>query len=224
MRFAAACARDALAALALLSALAAPARAEPGPPLTFQALLARFAAMPGLEARFREERRIALLAAPLVSEGTLHFSPPGSLLRRTTSPTPQSVLIRGGQLAFSEGGRTGQLDLSANATVRPMVESFGHLLAGDEAALRRIYDVRFSLRPADGPEAWEAALTPRSPELRRLLAEVRVRGRGVALEELRVREATGDETLTTFTAVDPARRYTPAEQARLFTLPGSPAP
>jgi hypothetical protein len=227
MRFAAASARDALVALALLAllaGLATPARAEQAAPLTFQALLARFAAMPGLEARFREERRIALLAAPLVSEGTLHFAPPGSLLRRVTSPAAQSVLIRDGVLSFNDGGRAGQLDLAANPTMRPMVESFGYLLGGDEAALRRVYDVRFSLRPADGAETWEAVLTPRPQELRRLLRDVRVRGVGVAVEELLVREASGDETLTTFTAVNPARRYTPAEQARLFSLPGSSGP
>jgi hypothetical protein len=228
MRFVAAFARDAIVALAVLTSTPAPARAEAPATLTFPALLARFAAMPGLEARFREERRIALLAAPLVSEGVLLFSPPGSLLRRITTPAPQTVLIRDGQLTYSDGDRTGRLDLGANPTVRQVVESFGYLLAGDEAALRRLYDVRFALRPGAGAgpgmEAWEVALTPRPPALRRVLREVRLRGAGVALEEMRVLETTGDETWTTFTAVDAARRYSPAERARVFSLPAPPAP
>jgi hypothetical protein len=226
MLCAAAFARDALVALALFAFVAAaPAQARAEEALTFERLLTRFADMPGLEARFREERRIALLEAPLVSEGTLHFSPPGSLLRRVTSPSPQTVLIRDGRLTYSDGGQTGQLDLAANATLRHIVESFGYLLSGDGAALRRLYDVRFSARAAgSSPGGWEVVLTPRPQDLRRVLNEVRVRGDGVAVEELLVREATGDETLTTFTAVDPARRYTPAEQARLFNLPGASGP
>src|SRR5689334_3239312 len=45
-------------------------------------LLRAFSGMPGLEARFREEKRIALLARPLTSEGRLFFTHPGLLLRR----------------------------------------------------------------------------------------------------------------------------------------------
>jgi len=43
------------------------------------ALLARFAKAPGIYARFREEKHLAMLQVPLVNEGTIHFTPPGRL-------------------------------------------------------------------------------------------------------------------------------------------------
>ena len=47
-----------------------------------------------------------------------------------------------------------------------------------------------------------------------------LRGRGLNLNELDVREASGDWTRTSFTDVDLNRRYSAAEQAKFFKLPG----
>ena len=69
--------------------VAAPVASTPA----LEQLLARFAAMSGLSARFREEKRMALLAAPLVSEGTLYFAPKGRLARHITAPAPATVLL-----------------------------------------------------------------------------------------------------------------------------------
>ncbi len=194
-------------------------RAEAAGQLTLSTLLSRFAAMPGLEASFHEEKHITLLEVPLVSEGTIHFAPPSKLLRQITAPAKATVLVSDGQLRFSDGNRSDQVDLDQNPTVRHLVESFIYLLAGDEAALQRIYTTSLTSRPEDGPEAWELVLTPRPAEMQRLLIEVRLRGAGVVLREMRVREASGDQTVTTFSNVDPARRYSAAEQAQLFRLP-----
>jgi len=216
MSCSAACARSLLFAASVAALWPATVRAEAvGSAMTFSELLRRFAAMPGLEARFREEKRIALLEAPLVSEGTLHFAPPDALVRRIQSPTPTTVIIDGGQLRYGDGRRTGQVDLDANPLVRHFVESFVYLLAGDEAAIRRLYDVTFT-PSADG---WELVLVPRREAMRRVLREVRVRGRGVVISQTRILEVSGDETLTTFTDVNTARRYTAAERARLLRLP-----
>ena len=54
----------------------------------------------------------------------------------------------------------------------------------------------------------------------KMIKELELRGSGLNLNELDVRETSGDWTRTTFTNVDLDRRYTPAEQAKLFTLPG----
>jgi hypothetical protein len=186
---------------------------------SLSSLLSRFAAMPGLEARFREEKHIELLAAPLVSEGSLLFAPPGMLLRHTQSPAASTVLIRDGELRFTDGRRSGQVDLDANPTVRHFVESFVLLLAGDEAALRRLYDVTMTQDDPNVAESWELLLVPRPQAMRRVLRDVRLRGVGVTLREMRVREVSGDETVTTFTNVNPARRYTESERTRLFRIP-----
>src|SRR5205085_6549474 len=61
--------------LCSLPALAKPAPAAKAPP-TIDALLAGLAKAPGLYAHFRAEKHITLLQAPLVSEGSLYFTPP----------------------------------------------------------------------------------------------------------------------------------------------------
>jgi hypothetical protein len=53
----------------------------------------------------------------------------------------------------------------------------------------------------------------------KVIRELTLGGVGLALRELEVRESSGDWSRTTFTDVDVNRRYTPAEQERVFRLP-----
>ena len=211
--------RPALAAAALVLLLGpGPARAEPArPSAPVAVLLAELASMPGLEARFREEKRIALLEAPLVSEGTLHFAPPGRLARHTLTPFRASLVVADGSLRFGDETGAESLEVEANPTVRLFTEGFLAIFAGDRTALERMYTMRFQGLPAGD---WELRLTPREPRLGRIVREIAVRGRGPVLSEMRVTEVSGDETVTTFTEVDTARRYTDAEMRRVFAIPG----
>ncbi len=191
----------------------------PTPPLTLDALLRRFAAMPGLSARFREEKRVALLAAPLVSEGTIHFAPPGRLARHTTSPSPTTVLIDGAQLRFFDGRQTTAIDMNATPVVRQFVDSFLALVAGDGAALARGYAMELQVDAAH-PEAWTLTLRPRTPAVQRVFRDIVLRGTGVTLASMVMRETSGDETTTTFREVDAGRRYSAEEAARVFRIGG----
>jgi hypothetical protein len=53
-----------------------------------------------------------------------------------------------------------------------------------------------------------------------VIKELSLRGEGLVLREMDVRETSGDWTHTVFTEVDVDRRYTPAELGRIFRLPG----
>ena len=211
----------ALALLALSPAASAQPRA-PTPPrpaaLTLDGLLARFRAIPGLSARFREEKRIQLLAAPLVSEGTLDYAAPGQMVRRTTSPAPSVALIEGAQLRFSDGNGQQSLDMNAMPVVRQFVDSFLALVAGDRASLERAYAMEFRAPDPAAPDRWALTLRPRAPALQRVFREVVLRGEGVALAEMVLRETSGDETVTTFRDVNAARRFSPDERARTFRI------
>ena len=70
----------------------APSSARAEVTITRAELLERFRKVPGLYARFREEKRMALLAQPLVNEGTLHFHR-GKLARHTKRPVKSSVVM-----------------------------------------------------------------------------------------------------------------------------------
>ncbi len=198
---------------ALLGASAAPRAHAQAPSL--DQLLGRFRDVPGMECRFREEKRIALLTTPIVSEGTVHYARPGRLARRVRSPSPQVILIEGDSLRMSEGGRIETIDLAAQPVVRSFVDTFAQLFAGDRALLERTYRVAYAPE-RDG--TWTLTLTPRVSPLDRFLREIRFTGQGTTLRSMSMIEVSGDVTQTTFSDVDVTRRYTPEESARIFAL------
>lgn len=197
---------------------AAGGAAAPAAGLTLDALLGRFAAMSGLSANFREEKRMALLAAPLVSEGAIYFIPGAGrprLARHTTSPSPAVVVIEGGALRVADAAGREEIMLDRSPAVRLFVDSFVKIFAGDRAALANLYTMELA---AEG-ERWTLRLRPKVAPIDKLIERVELVGEGVTVASMRVVEVGGDETLTTFSAVDPTRRFSPREEAALFSLP-----
>lgn len=204
-------------AAGLLLGLAAVAPAQaPAQATTLESLLREFAALPGLEARFREEKRIALLALPVRSEGRIWFAHPDRLMRRVETPDPSAALIADGQLRMRSGERTEELRIDTHPVLRGFVESFRAVLAGDQATLERFYTAR--LTPGEGG-AWTLRLLPRDEALRGFVREIHMRGHGVVMEEMRMVEVSGDETRTEFYEVSTTRRFSPAEAGRIFRIP-----
>jgi len=200
----------ALVVLGLGGALGAEAQAP-----SLDALFASLRAVSGMECRFHEEKQIALLFTPIVTEGTLHYARPGRLARRTTSPAGQVVLVDGDTLRMRDGEHVETIDLGAQPVVRAFVDTFARLLDGDRAALERSYRLDFA---AGQGARWTLTLVPRAAPLDRFLREMRFEGEGSALSRMVMTEVSGDVTTTSFTAVDTARRYGAGETARIFTV------
>jgi len=204
-------------------ALAAAKPAKPAPaakaPADIDALLAGLAKAPGLYARFREEKHITLLQAPLVSEGSIYFAPPARFARHTEKPIKSVMIIDGNQLQFGNAGGQESMNLGANPVARLFADAFVMLLSGNRAGLEKIFKMQLAPRPGGAGE-WKLVLTPRVAPMDKLIKELELRGRGLSLDELDVREASGDWTRTSFSNVDLNRRYSAAEQATFFKLPG----
>ncbi|HEY8155408.1 MAG TPA: outer membrane lipoprotein carrier protein LolA [Myxococcota bacterium] len=212
-----------LALLALLLAASAGAEspAIPSGPLTLEAMMARMASTPGVRAEFREEKQLALLAAPLVSEGTLYFIPPSRLARITSRPGASTLVIDGGRMSYTDEAGASDVDLAGSRVARSVVENFVVLFGGDLAALRERYAIEFD---AEGAR-WRMRLTPKAAPLSQFIASVEMRGVGPALEQMLIREADGDLTTTRFQRVETDRRFSPEELARLFPpVASAPAP
>lgn len=183
-------------------------------PWTIETLLAGFAAMPGLQAEFREEKHMALLAEPLINEGSLHFSA-GKLARHVTAPVASSVLIADGLLEFGDGSGKETIDLDANPVVRLFVDSFVHIFAGDRAALEQLYAIQFS--PIEGG-GWTLVLRPRMSPIDKVIDRVIVEGKDLSIATMRIIEIGGDETITVFSKVDTAKKYSARELAEVFKV------
>jgi len=185
-------------------------------------LMAAFSRMPGLEARFVEEKRIGMLARPLTSQGRLYFARPGLLLRRVEQPQQSEVIITPEELKVKDASGEQRIDLASRPDVRPFVESLTWLLAGDEKALGSVYKLEFTPAQADGP--WQLTLTPKVEPLAHLLAYIRIIGKGLAVTEIQVREKGGDETITRIVEADPARKFSASEMKSLFGVKPKPSP
>ena len=174
-------------------------------------LMKQLSALPGLEARFTEEKHITLLAAPLTTEGMIRFSPPSMLARETTKPTASRVVIVKDRLFFDDGKNSQEIDVGNNPVVRAFVNSFVLLLAGDRAGLEQTFTMKLSPGPP-----WELELRPKSAPISNIIVRMLVQGRGVEVQKLILEEASGDRTVTSFLDVDAKRRFSDAEKQKYF--------
>src|SRR6185369_5057370 len=141
-----------------------PAKNEAKNEAMMTALLARFAKAPGIFARYKEEKHIALLQAPLVNEGTIHFAPPGRLARHTTKPIASSLVVDDKKVTFGGAEGSESMDLGTNPVARAFVDSFVMLLAGNRAGLERYFTIKFAAvhGPKAAPDGWHLVLIPRT--------------------------------------------------------------
>lgn len=178
-------------------------------------LIKSFASLPGVEATFREEKTIALLATPLVNEGTVHFSRPGYFARHTLRPEKNSIVIRGdvvesGTTKQKETLRTGQ-----HPVLRSFVQGYMGLLAGDFDALKKSYKLRYE----DNKDGWSIRLVPRDTRLLSVIKSIEMSGVDKQVSSMVIEEASGDVSKTTFSKVNVSRAYTKTERERIFKLP-----
>lgn len=179
------------------------------------ALLTRMAGISAFECRFHEEKRIALLSSPIVTDGTIHYVRPGRMARRVSVPATQVMLIEGTRLRMWDGSREESIDLAEQPVVRSFVDSVISLLAGDRAALERSYTLALS----SSTEGHVLTLTPRARPLSQFITSIRFSlSPTYDLTRMEMNEVSGDSTITTFSAVDDHRRYSPAELDRIFSL------
>jgi hypothetical protein len=176
--------------------------------------MAAFSHMSGLSARFVEQKHIALLAQPIESRGHLYFARPGLFLRRVESPRASDVVISATELRLRDEDGEQRIDLGARPEVRPFAQSLLWLLSGDERALASVYDIAF--QPETERSPWTLTLTPKAEPISKLIAHMRVLGVGLRVDEIHVRELSGDESITRISEADPARRFSREEHRALF--------
>lgn len=208
-------------AAALLSPLGAtlpaPAAGEPNCPASVREVLQPFSKLVGLKVEFVEEKRILLLKKPLVNRGSVVFMAPGNLVRRIDSPTASAVWIRPGQFWVRDKSGERKLEVARWGPANVLVNSFLYVLRGDVDALNKHY--RSALTCQGG--AWKLELTPRAPELAKIVRSLRITGQQAAPETLELVDGSGDTSLTRFGKASNQVRYTEAQLKRFFSSPAA---
>lgn len=175
--------------------------------------------VPGIEARFQEEKHLELLALPLSSEGTIYFHKEGYLLRKVDKPTPSSVRITPNALVVEEHGKSQRIELKSHKEIAHVVQSFLWILAGDLSSLQQHFGLSFEAESSgehEPPAQWTLTLTPNNARVSKLIASIVVQGSALKVREIRVEEQGGDYTITRITDVDLTRRFSDEEAESLF--------
>lgn len=180
-----------------------------------ETLVASFAELEGVEAKFREEKSIALLATPLVNEGTVHFSRPGYFARHTLKPETNSIVIRGDVVESGTKKQKETLKTGQHPVLKSFVQGYMGLLAGDLKSLKKSYKLSYR----DGESgAWSIKLVPRDARLLSVIKSIEMSGKEKSVSTMTIREATGDVSKTTFSNVKTDRKYSKSERATIFQL------
>lgn len=183
-------------------------------------VLALFRKSTGWSARFVEEKHIALLKAPLTSQGMLYYLPTDRLARHVDKPKPSRLLLDGDRVTVADEGGSRTLDLSRSPALAALVQSFVQVLRGDRQALDANYEVEFRAPAAEAKgeaQRWSVVLKPRSDKLAKMVRSLEVSGVGERVEGLVVVEASGDRSVTRFSEVRTNRRFSEEEQKRIFS-------
>ncbi|MBL8723169.1 MAG: outer membrane lipoprotein carrier protein LolA [Planctomycetes bacterium] len=186
-------------------------------PADLAALFALLGRATGLEAEFREEKHLALLAVPLQSRGRLYFLPPGYLTRVVEAPEPATLSITPKELRLQNRDGTEVVDLQRSDKVRTFVAALVQVFAADRAGLEKAFTLGYRV-PEGDERTWTLVLVPRGKPLDQLLARLELHGRGEAVQRIEMHEPGGDRTVTTIVSADPQRRFDPAEQQRWFGI------
>jgi len=217
MRSCAASSRSARGGLSVLALGAALASGPDGAAaLELDELLRGMASAPGVQARFHETKEIALLSAPIESDGEIVFVPPRRFARLTSTPSPTRFVVDGDRLLFRDQTGEQTLSTAASRTARAVVENFLVLFNGDAAGLAARYETDFR---CDGSR-WRLGLRPRDAAVGAIVARVTLVGDGPRLLEMTLEEPNGDRTVTRYHDVR-VGAPSPAELARAFGSEGA---
>ena len=189
-------AEAAAAALVFIAALLGGARSwaqEPAAGWSLEKLMRDLSQVRSSKARFVERKYLKVLNAPLELRGTLTYSAPGRLEKRTHSPRPETLTLDGDKLTIENHARreSRSLRLQDYPVLRAFVESLRSTLSGDIQALERFYRVELE----GGPAQWRLYLVPRDEEMRAVISLIRIGGSRDRLDLIEVHEANGDRSV-----------------------------
>jgi len=185
------------ALLMAFAALCAGASALAAPPLgqadDLDAVMSLLATRQHGRVEFVEQQFLAILNHPLESSGELRYDAPDHLEKRTLLPKPETLVLLRGGLTQERGGRTRVIDLHRYPEILPFIESIRATLAGDRAALERVFHVDF----AGSLQRWSLTLVPLDRELLHTVKQVEIDGSKDQLLRVEIRQADGDRSLMT---------------------------
>lgn len=145
---------------------------------------------------FIERKFLAVLERPIQSSGELLYDAPDRLEKRTLKPRAESLVLERGVLTAQRGRRKYVLDLREYPQIVPFIESIRATLAGDRAALERVFTLGFE----GSFDGWQLTLAPLDMRLRGTVRQIHIGGRRDDIDTVEIIDADGDRSVLTIGA------------------------
>lgn len=168
------------------------AASEPG---ELDRLLSLLAQRQHGEAAFEQDQFLSMLTRPAHSSGLLSYDAPDHLEQHTLEPREQSAVLDHGVLTLQVGTHQRRFALRDYPQLAPLLESVRATLAGDRAALEKLFALDFQ----GDLEHWQLLLRPLDPSLAAAVTQVHLRGERAAILEVKVQQRDGDHSLMRIT-------------------------
>lgn len=168
---------------------------------TLEQLMGALAQRGEANAQFVEVKRLRLLSQPLTLRGTLIYKAPDTLIKHTTKPNEEIMIVRGDRISIEVPARHSkrELTLQDSSVLWAFVESLRATLRGDRATLTRFYDAALGGDRGN----WKLQLTPRDAKMRNVIRVIDIGGRDNRLVSIDIQETGGDRS--TLTIVEDTR-------------------
>lgn len=180
--------------MALVTGLLATASAWAGEPITLDQIMTAVRSVHHVQARYVEHRFLHILKAPIETHGALTFDAPDRLTKAADPAAGgrgERVVMDRDHLTVDSGdGRSITVGMNDHPEVAALATSLRATLAGDGAALEKVFEVTVS----GTLDHWQMVLQPRDPAARRLLQWVRVIGFDERITEIDTANGDGDRS------------------------------
>lgn len=184
-----------LGAAGCAAAADAPA-AAPASGFDLAQLMQGLAQMKSAKGKFVEKKAMAITTVPLEFSGTLAYTAPDRLEKRTLAPRAESMVLEGEKLTLENARKQRRVVmLSEYPVIWAFVESIRATLAGDLAGLTRFYKVSLEGSPA----GWRLLLLPSDPAMQKVVSEIRISGAKNRVAAVEIIETGGDKSVMTIT-------------------------
>ena len=145
------------------------------------------------QARFVERKYLKALKAPLELSGTLSYSRPDRLEKRTLKPKLETLVVEGDKLTIENPARKERRELKLRdyPVLWGFVESIRSTLGGNIKSLERFYRLELEGEAAN----WQLFLVPLDRKMNEVISLVRIDGSQARIKTIEVQETRGDRSV-----------------------------
>lgn len=156
-------------------------------------LMRQLATVEHSQGRFVERKYLKVLKQPLELSGTLSYTRPGRIEKRTLKPKPETLSVVGDTLTLDNPARKQHrvLKLQDYPVLWGFVESIRATLGGDLKALQRFYRVELE----GDADRWRLFLAPNDSKMGEVISLIRIEGSQAQVDTIEMQEARGDRSV-----------------------------